>query len=311
MRFVWGIREALCFKADSTSCRECSSVCAFKSIQPVSGIKLYTGFGGVHFHDTSAFRVFAGSSKVERTVFYLVQYIAVVVAGTENQLLEFVIDTFAYGMRSAEIHRSAFYFGNFSSRDGNFVDGRIEISVDSDNVVVDGRSRVGDAGEVKETMVSQINHCGFVCCSTVFDSQCVYFVFQTVSHFYFQVAGESFFAIGRNIVELHCALVKLYSVPYTSVETGRSSMQGIRTVVDGEFMFFAEQCEFSFGDTVAIASDGRAQERFRAVDDVVDAVVSEDYIGILTVFVRYHDRKNGASVIGYSYFHSLCVFEDK
>ena len=181
-----------------------------------------------------------------------------VVTGTENQLLEFVIDTFAYGMRSAEIHRSTLYFGNFACWDRNFVDRRIEISVDSNDVFVDGRSRSGDTGEVEETVVSQINDCGFVGCCAVFDSQCVYFVFQAVGHFYFQVAGESFFAIGRNIVELHCALVKLYSVPYTSVETGRSSVQGVRSVVDCEFMFFAEQSEFSFSDAVAVASDSSA-----------------------------------------------------
>ena len=39
------------------------------------------------------------------------------------------------------------------------VDRRIEISVDRNDVVVNGRSRVGNTGEVEETVVSQVNDC--------------------------------------------------------------------------------------------------------------------------------------------------------
>ena len=193
----------------------------------------------------------------------------------------------------------------------NFIDRCIEISVDSNDVVVDGRSRIGDAGEVEETVVSEVYNRCFVSSGAVFDSQCIHFIFQSVGHFYFQITGESLFAVGRNIIELHGTFINLDSVPYTGVETGRSSVQGVRAVVDCEFMFFAEQSEFSFGDTVAITSDSCTQERFRAVDYMVNAVVSENHISILTVFVRYHNRKNGAPVIRYGHFHSLFVFKDK
>ena len=44
MWLVRSIRETLCFKADSASCRECSPMCAFKSIQPVACIELHAGF---------------------------------------------------------------------------------------------------------------------------------------------------------------------------------------------------------------------------------------------------------------------------
>ena len=107
-------------------------------------------------------------------------------------------------------------------------------------------------------MVSQVNDCSFVGGSAIFDSQCIYFIFQAVSHFHFQIAGESLFAVSRNIVELHCALINLDSIPNTGVETGRSTMQRVRSVVNREFMFFAEQGEFSFRDTVAVASDSSA-----------------------------------------------------
>ena len=234
-----------------------------------------------------------------------------VISCTEYQLLELIINTFAYGVRSTEIHRCTFYFGYFSGRDGNFVNRCIEISVDSNDMVVDSRSGSGYAGKIEETVIGQIDYCSFVRCSTIFNIQSIHLVIQAVSHFYFQITGEPLFAVGGNIIELHCAFINLNSVPYAGVETGRSSMQGVRSVVDGEFMFFAEQGEFSFGNAVAVTSDSRTQERFGTVDYMVDTVVSENHVGILTVFIRYHNRKNGASVICYSYFHSLLVFEDK
>ena len=43
-------------------------------------------------------------------------------------------------------------------------------------------------------------------------------------------------------------------------------MQGVGSVVDGQFVFFAVEGEFSFGDTVAVASDGGVEERLRAVE---------------------------------------------
>ena len=74
---------------------------------------------------------------------------------------------------------------------------------------------------------------------------------------------------------------------------------------------YRNKMEFSFGDAVAIASDSSTEEGFRAVDNVVYAVVSEDNVCIFSIFIRYHDSENGASVISYGDFHSLFIFEDK
>ena len=260
MRLVRSIRETLSFKADSASCREGSTVCTFESVEPVSGIELYTGFRCIYFHETSAFRILAGRGQLKRTALCLVQYVAMVISCAEYQLLELIIDTFAYGVRSTEIHRCSFYFGYFSGRDGNFVNRCIEISADSNDMVVDSRSGSGYAGKIEETAIGQIDYCSLVRCSAIFNIQSIHLVIQAVSHFYFQITGEPLFAVGGNIIELHCTLINLNSVPYAGVETGRSSMQGVLSVVDGEFMFFAEQGEFSFGDTVAVASDSSAEE---------------------------------------------------
>ena len=110
-----------------------------------------------------------------------------------------------------------------------------------------------------------------------------------------------------------------FAVLYAGSESGEKSVlpvkmtgtMNIGEVVDGELVLFSVQCEFSFGDAVAIASDSSAEEGFRAVDNVVYAVVSEDNVCIFSIFIRYHDSENGASVISYGDFHSLFIFEDK
>ena len=188
MRFVRSVGETLCFEADSASCRECCSVSTFESVQPVTGVKLYAGFGSIYFHGTTAIRLETSSSQIQWTCFDFVQYIAVVISGTVNQLLEFIVDAFTYGMRSGEVHRSTFYFGNFSSRDGNLINRRIEISVDSNNVVFDSRSRIADTSQIEETVISQVDYSSFVRCGTIFDNQCIFFFFQAINHFNLQVA---------------------------------------------------------------------------------------------------------------------------
>ena len=283
----------------------------FETIQPVTGVKLYTCFSSVYFHGTTAIRFETSGSQIQWTCFNLVQYVAVVVSGTVNQLLEFIVDTFAYGMRSGEVHWSTFYFGNFSGWDRNFIDRRVEISVDSNNIVFDSRSRIADTSQIEETVIGQVDYSSFVSCGTIFDYQCIFFFFQAINHFNLQIAGETFFAVGWNIIELDYIFSQLVGIPNAGVKTGRSSVQGVGSVVDGELVLFSVQCEFSFGDAVAIASDSSAEEGFRAVDNVVYAVVSEDNVCIFSIFIRYHDSENGASVISYGDFHSLFIFEDK
>ena len=214
-------------------------------------------------------------------------------------------------MRSGEVHRSTFYFGNFSSRDGNLINRRIEISVDSNNVVFDSRSRIADTSQIEETVISQVDYSSFVRCGTIFDNQCIFFFFQAINHFNLQVARETFFAVGWDIIELDYIFSQLIGIPDAGVKTGGSSVQGVGSVIDSELMLFSIQSEFSFGDTVAVASDSSAEEWFRAVDNVVYAVVSEDNVCIFSIFIRYHDSENGASVVSYGDFHSLFVFEDK
>ena len=47
------------------------------------------------------------------------------------------------------------------------------------------------------------------------------------------------------------------------MKTGRSSVQGVGSVIDGQLVFFVAKLELSFGNTVTVTSDQCAEERLR------------------------------------------------
>ena len=71
----------------------------------------------------------------------------------------------------------------------------------------------------------------------------------------------------------------------------------VRTVVDCKIVLFAVDCELSFADAVAVATYKSAEEWFRAVQEIVDAVVSLDYIGKIAVLVGNHEAAYCTAVI--------------
>ena len=160
-------------------------------------------------------------------------------------------------------------------------------------------------------MIGKIYNSSFVGGCTVFDDQCIFLFFESISHFYFQISGESLFSVGRYIVEDDRAFVYLVGIPHTCMKTGRSSVQGVGAVVDCQRVLFGVEGEFPFGDAVTITTDGGAEEWFGTIYYMVYAVVSEDNVGIFPVFVRDHDGENGTAVICYSNFHPFFIFEDK
>ena len=136
-------------------------------------------------------------------------------------------------MRGTEVHRCSFYFGDFSCRDGNFVYRGIKIRVDSDDVVFYGRSRIGNSCQIEETVVGKVHNSSFVGSGTIFYYQCIFLFFESVSHFYFQVAWESFFSVSRYVIENDCAFIDLIGIPDTCMKSSRTSVERIRAIIDG------------------------------------------------------------------------------
>ena len=172
---------------------------------------------------------------------------------------------FAHSVRGAEIHRSSFYFGNLSCGDRYFVYRSIKISIDCDDVIFYCRGGGSDTCQIEEPMIGKIYNSSFVGGSTVFDDQCIFLFFESISHFYFQISGESLFSVGRYVIEDDRVFVYLVGIPHTCMKTGRSSVQGVGAVVDCQRVLFGVEGEFPFGDAVAITTDGGAQEWFGTI----------------------------------------------
>jgi hypothetical protein len=64
-----------------------------------------------------------------------------------------VVDTFTYNMRSSEVQRCSFYFGYFTKWDTYSINRSIVISVNSKNIVENGRGGVSYTGKIEETVI--------------------------------------------------------------------------------------------------------------------------------------------------------------
>ncbi len=124
-----------------------------------------------------------------------------------------------------------------------------------------------------------------------------------------KISGESLLHICREIVELQCLCVGLLGIPHSCVETCRATVQMVGAVVDGEVVLFAVNSELAFADAVAITADKCAEEWLGAVQKIVDAVVSLDYIGVVAVLVGDHNAAYCATVVCDCNFVALLVLQ--
>lgn len=82
-----------------------------------------------------------------------------------------------------------------------------------------------------------------------------------VFHRDLHLATVTFLAVGRDVVEYQRVVVHEFGVPHLDIEAFLASVQGVGTVVDGHIVLFAVQCELTFGDTVAKASNQPGEVR--------------------------------------------------
>ena len=159
-------------------------------------------------------------------------------------------------------------------------------------------------------MACEVHDSLLVCCSCIIDFQFVVIV-ECVDNCNVEVSRESLFHIGRKIVQLQCLCVGLLSIPNSCVEACRATVQVVRTVVDCEVILLAVDSELTLAYSVAVTAYKCAQEWLRAVELVVDTVVSLNYIGIVAVLVRNHDATYRATIVCDCYFVALLVLENE
>ena len=84
-------------------------------------------------------------------------------------------------------------------------------------------------------------------------------------------------------------------------------MKVIGAVINGQAVVLAIHYKMSLGDSVSIAADQSAKERFGTVNHVLNRVMSLNNIGHLAFLVGNHDGHYCTTVIRDAYFHSITV----
>ena len=128
-----------------TYCRaegECATIGALITRGVVGRVKLHTGFGGVALQCTSALRIGDSGSKAQFTLLALVQYVVVVEALAELDLLVVCIDVLTEGFRCAEIKRCTFHLQDLTRRNGGGIGGQIEVCIDLTDLILNRRGGV-------------------------------------------------------------------------------------------------------------------------------------------------------------------------
>ena len=135
------------FQTYGTPAGEGGTTNTLVAIGEVCCVQLQTRFCGVALQRTTALGIGDSGSEAQGTLFFLVQYVVMVKAFAELNLLVIGINVFAKSLRRAEVEGSASYLQNFSGRYSRLVGGQIEVGIDFAQLVVDAWSGVGNTCE--------------------------------------------------------------------------------------------------------------------------------------------------------------------
>ncbi len=198
-----------------------------------------------------------------------------------------ILDVFAERGGLEEVHRCAGDGRQFARRDQRVVDRGVVRSVKGGNLFE--HIAAACARQVEIAVVGQVQHRGFVGDGAVVDFQLV-LVVQAVGDFSLQRARETHLAVRRHVGQLHADRISgpgFFRLPESLVETLVAAVQGIGLVVLRNLVGLAVQTEFAARQTVAEATDGRAE--------VNRAVV----LIALHVVEAQHDVIHLASLVGH------------
>lgn len=310
MRLVGGVGEVLGLEAESAATWEGGTVLAAVAVGPVVGVELHGGLGGVNLHSAAADGLGDAGGKCEFAYFFLVDDVAVVVAGTVANLLVIGVPAFAYFVRSAEVEGSAFYTENLTRGDVGLVGGHIEVSVDFYYLMLDGGGRVGNALQGEEAVVCHVAHGLLVGVALVIYDELI-LISKGEHDVHLQFAGETFFIIGAGVTHHYALVVNLLGVPYAGVEAGGAAVKVVGTIVDGEVVVLAVELEGTAADAVTITSHERGEEGLGGSDAVGNAVVALNDVGHIALTIGYHNGHDATAIIRDGYLAAICISQEE
>ena len=102
-------------------------------------------------------------------------------------------------------------------------------------------------------MACKVNHGLLVCLCHILNYKLVV-VCERIFYSHLHLSREAFFAIRACIFQHQCLCVHLQCFPNLGIVAFLAAMQAVRTIVDGEMIYFAIELELSFAYSVAVAS---------------------------------------------------------
>lgn len=291
------VGEVLGFKAETTATGEGGTELTLVAISPVVSVELHGGLGGVNLHGATALGLSDAGSKGEFTNFLLIDNEGVVVASTILNLLIIAVPIGAYGMRCAEVKRSAFHLEYFTSGDIGVISRHEEVGVNLYHLILNAGSGIGNTLEREETVVGHIDYGLLVGSALVVDHEFVV-IGEGEHDGHLELAREAFFIISTGISHYDSMIVDLLSIPHTSVEACWATMEVVGAIIDGKAIFLAVELELATADAVAITSHEGGEERLWTAEAVVDVVVTLNDVGQMAITVGYHNGYDGTAIIG-------------
>jgi hypothetical protein len=158
-------------------------------------------------------------------------------------------------------------------------------------------------------VVGEVYDCLFVCSGLVVNYEFVV-ICQGIYNGDVECTGETFLAIGRDVVELYAVGSEHLSIPNTGMIASGATVEVVRTIVDSQLILLAIEGELTMLDAVAITTDECAQEGFGRCYNLVDRVVTLHYVAQLAVAVGHHDGEQCTAIVCESYLITQLVGED-
>ena len=155
--------------------------------------------------------------------------------------------------------------------------------------------------KVEIGVLRQVTGRGFVGGGQIFDDQLVV-VRQFVRYLNLQVSWITLFHVLGQIAQFQAAPAVANNglgVPNDLVETDHAAVQVVFVVVFGQRVCFVSDGELTFGDSVAVTPDDRAEVGLvDRVDIVFHTIVAKRDIAHLAVSVGHDDGSDGRAVVG-------------
>ena len=207
---------------------------------------------------------------------------------------------------AAEVHRCAGYGAQFANRAGVPVRGRIGIGVYRERVCANiaralaREIKIGVLGEVDDGrrigdgfVVDNQRAESFGCFRSVLQHGCT----NGIGDKDMQVAGVTFFAIGREEVQADGVAREGYDVPGAGVETVDAAVEGVGTIIGREVVGVSVKGEMGIADATGIAADDGVEVRF-LIEPFFVGIEPEDDVTQFAGTSRRDEGEDFSSVVG-------------